>query len=51
LACVIALTFFLSQKRQSNAAWRRFRERFERRQHRAVRDEPPDPNFPFDKPE
>jgi hypothetical protein len=50
-ASVIALIFFLTQKRQSNAAWQRFRDRFERRQQRAVRDEPPDPNVQFDKPE
>jgi hypothetical protein len=51
LASVFALIFFLSQKHQSNSAWQRFRERFERRQQRALRDEPSNPNFQFDKSE
>lgn len=50
-ASVIALIFFLTQRRQSNTAWQRFRERFERRQQRALRDEPPDSNLQFDKSE
>jgi hypothetical protein len=51
VAIVIVLVFFVTQKRQRDAAWERYRERYLKRQQRAIRDEPIDPNFQFNKPE
>ena len=51
IALAIVLIFFITQRRQGNAAWQRYRERQRRRRHRPATDEPPDPNFQFDRPE
>jgi hypothetical protein len=50
IATVIALSYFLTQRRRQDEIWRRFRNRYrERRMHRSS-EQPIDPTFQFDRP-
>ena len=51
IALVVVLVFFITQRRQGNASWQRYLERQGRRRQRPPTNEPPDPNFQFDRPE
>lgn len=50
IATAIALIYFLTQRRQQNEIWRRFRNRKRARRPHPSPEQPIDPTFQFDRP-
>jgi hypothetical protein len=50
IAILIALIYFLTQRRRHDEVWRRFRQRRQERLSHPPSEQPIDPTFQFDRP-